>query len=115
MQTTIGINGVCGRMGMRILQLAQEDADLQVGSVGFTAKSSYRQGPEWSPDWGRTGSPSVLEIDLSSRVDALIDCSRRHHGGAANLYRPTNSLIVATTGHTPAQRQEIEAVHQTAC
>jgi 4-hydroxy-tetrahydrodipicolinate reductase len=118
MRTTIGINGVCGRMGMRILQLAQEDAELQV----VTALDSPRN-PQIGKDsgvvagLGPNGLPISSEIDLSTRVDALIDFSAPE-GTMAVL--PTCvarriPLIVATTGHTPAQRQEIEAAaHQTA-
>ena len=118
MQTTIGINGVCGRMGMRILQLAQEDTDLQV----VAALDSPRN-PQIGKDsgviagLGPNGLPISAEIDLSTRVDAVIDFSAPE-GTMAVL--PTCiarriPLIVATTGHTPAQRQEIEAAaHQTA-
>src|SRR5438128_1161958 len=76
MRTAIGINGVCGRMGMRILQLAQEDAELQV-----IAALDSPQNPQQGKDagvvagLGPIGVPVRAEIDLSTRLDAVIDFS----------------------------------------
>jgi 4-hydroxy-tetrahydrodipicolinate reductase len=118
MRTTIGINGVCGRMGMRILQLAQEDADLQV-----VAAVDSPQNPQQGKDagviagLGPIGVPVTGTLPLEARVDAMIDFSAPA-GTMAILPACVDRripLIVATTGHTPAQRQEIEAAaHQTA-
>ena len=33
MKTVIGVNGACGRMGQRIIQLAQEDKELTLGAA----------------------------------------------------------------------------------
>ena len=33
MRITIGVNGACGRMGQRIIQLAHEDPELDIGAA----------------------------------------------------------------------------------
>ena len=33
MKTIIGVNGACGRMGQRIIQLAHEDNSLTIGAA----------------------------------------------------------------------------------
>ena len=33
MKTIIGVNGACGRMGQRIIQLAHEDKSLAIGAA----------------------------------------------------------------------------------
>jgi 4-hydroxy-tetrahydrodipicolinate reductase len=99
-------------MGLRILQLAHEDPELTVVAALDSAQS-----PSLGKDAGVVGGlgdigvPVASEIDLSTHVDAVIDFSAPE-GTMAVL--PTCvarriPLIVATTGHTPAQRQEIEA------
>ena len=118
MSTAIGINGVCGRMGMRILQLAHEDPELKVvAALDSPHSPSIGKDAGTISGLGQLGIPVSATIDLSTRVDAVIDFSAPE-GTMAVL--PTCvarriPLIVATTGHTPAQRQEIEAAaHQTA-
>jgi 4-hydroxy-tetrahydrodipicolinate reductase len=118
MRTTIGINGVCGRMGTRILQLAQEDPDLQVVAA-IDSPGNPRQGQDAGAvaGVGPIGVPVASAIELSTRVDVIIDFSTPE-GTMAILPTCVSrriSLIVATTGHTPVERQEIEAAaHQTA-
>jgi 4-hydroxy-tetrahydrodipicolinate reductase len=118
MNTTIGINGVCGRMGLRILQLAQEDKDLTVGAA-IDVPEHPCQGRDIGEIAG-VGKLGVLvrpDLSLETHLDALIDFSTPH---GTMMILPTCvarhiPLIVATTGHTAAQRQEIEAAaHETA-
>jgi 4-hydroxy-tetrahydrodipicolinate reductase len=116
--TTIGINGVCGRMGLRIFQLACEDKELVVGAAIDVPGHPY-QGRDIGEvaGVGRVGVPVAAELPLQARLDALIDFSTPQ-GTMAVLPQCVARripLIVATTGHTPAQRQEIEAAaHETA-
>jgi 4-hydroxy-tetrahydrodipicolinate reductase len=118
MRTVIGINGVCGRMGMRILQLAREDPELQVVAA-LDSPRNPNQGLDAGvvAGVGSIGLVVTSEINLSTHVDAVIDFSAPE-GTMAVLPTCVSRripLIVATTGHTPAQRQEIEAAaHQTA-
>lgn len=118
MRTTIGINGVCGRMGTRILQLACEDPELQVVAA-IDSPENPQQGKDAGAvaGLGPIGVPVTSEIDLSTLVNVVIDFSAPE-GTMAILPTCVSRripLIVATTGHTPVQRQEIEAAaHQTA-
>jgi 4-hydroxy-tetrahydrodipicolinate reductase len=118
MKTIIGINGVCGRMGLRIFQLAQEDKGLAVGATLDTPEHPF-QGRDIGEVAGvsKVGVPVGAELSVEIRVDAMIDFSTPQ-GTMAIL--PTCiarriPLVVATTGHTAAQRKEIEeAAHETA-
>jgi 4-hydroxy-tetrahydrodipicolinate reductase len=118
MKTIIGINGVCGRMGLRILQLAHEDKALAVGAA-IDAPGHPCQGRDIGEvaGIGQLGVPVGPELSLETRLDLLIDFSTPHGTMAvlpACIARRI-PLIVATTGHSAAQRQAIEAAaHETA-
>ena len=118
MRTTIGINGVCGRMGQRILALAHEDTDLKVG-VALDAPDCRGLGHDAGEiaGIGHLDVPVQTQIPLGHHIDALIDFSAPE--GTMTVLpvciERRIPLIVATTGHTHAQRQEIEAAaHETA-
>jgi 4-hydroxy-tetrahydrodipicolinate reductase len=118
MKTTIGINGAAGRMGQRLIHLAREDADLVLGA----ALDSPRH-PQMGRDVGEVcgldalGVPLSAELPLQQRLDVMIDFSAPE-GTMAVLplcVERRIPLVVATTGHTSAQRAEIEtAAHSTA-
>jgi len=115
MKTVIGINGICGRMGVRILQLAQEDKELAVAAAMDVAAHPW-QGRDIGElaGVGRLEVPVRAELPWEVRLDALIDFSTPQ-GTMAVLPQCVARripLIVATTGHTPAQRQEIEKAAQ---
>jgi 4-hydroxy-tetrahydrodipicolinate reductase len=118
MKTTIGINGVCGRMGKRILELAHEDKDLLVGAA-LESSDHPLQGHDAGEfaGLGHLDLPIRDQLPVDTRLSVLIDFSTPE--GTMSILRECVSrripLIVATTGHTPAQRQEIEAAaHETA-
>jgi len=118
MKTTIGINGVCGRMGLRIVQLAHEDRDLVIGA----ALDSPRH-PQFGQDvgdlagLGKLGVPVSAALPIDTRLDVFIDFSTPE-GTMSILPQCVGRripLVVATTGHMPEQRREIEAAaHETA-
>ncbi len=118
MKSRIGINGVCGRMGQRILSLAQEDPELEVVAA-LDAPLHPCQGRDAGEvaGIGRLDIPVREDLPLDLQVDAVIDFSMPE-GTMAVL--PTCvarriPLVVATTGHTPLQKREIEeAAHETA-
>jgi 4-hydroxy-tetrahydrodipicolinate reductase len=118
MKTVIGINGVCGRMGQRVLQLAHEDKNLSIGAA-LDAPSHPAQGKDAgeAAGVGLLGVPVSSQLSLDTRLDVMIDFSMPT-GTMAVLpvcVQRRIPLIVATTGHTPAQVQEIEAAqHETA-
>jgi len=118
MKTILGINGAAGRMGQRLVHLTCEDKDLTLGAALEAANN-----PHQSRDIGEVaglGSLGVLiraELPREQRIDVLIDFSMPE--GTMTLLplcvERRIPLVVATTGHTAAQRQEIEsAAHHTA-
>jgi 4-hydroxy-tetrahydrodipicolinate reductase len=118
MKTTIGINGVCGRMGMRIAQLAHEDSALVIGAALEDAGHA-RLGRDLGElaGLGSLKLPVRADLPLEIRLDVLIDFSTPA-GTMAVLpvcVQRRIPLIIATTGHSPEQRADIEAAaHQTA-
>lgn len=112
MKTVVGINGACGRMGQRLLQLAQEDKTLTIG-----AALDSREHPLQGRDAGEISGlgnihlPVRAELTAHHRLDAMIDFSTPE---GTMLVLPvclhrSIPLVIATTGHTREQRQEIEA------
>ena len=118
MKTIIGINGTAGRMGQRLVHLAGEDKELALGAA---LEAAYH--PQQGRDIGEVAGLGPLGVRIRAdvppeqRLDVLIDFSMPA-GTMAVLpicVERRIPLVVATTGHTPAQRQEIEAAaHQTA-
>lgn len=105
-------------MGQRILALALEDASLHVALAldsPMHPKQVHDAGE--AAGLGRMGLPICSSIPLDLRLDAMIDFSTPE-GTMAVLPACAARripLIVATTGHTPEQRKQIEeAAHETA-
>ncbi len=118
MKTVIGVNGACGRMGQRIIQLAHEDKDLALGAA-LEAPGH----PKLGQDVGEVSGLGRLEVPVRSdlppghRLDALIDFSMPDGTMMVVPWCVERRipLVVATTGHTAAQRRQIEeAAHDTA-
>jgi 4-hydroxy-tetrahydrodipicolinate reductase len=118
MKTVIAINGAAGRMGQRLVHLAHADKRLALGA----ALESLNH-PCQDRDIGEVcglGSlhiPVRSQILLEQRVDVLIDFSTPE--GTMNVLETCTTrripLVVATTGHSPEQKQRIEsAAHETA-
>lgn len=112
MKTIIGLNGAAGRMCQRIAQLAVADGDLQIGAALEVAASAYI-GKDFGEiiGAGKLNVPVEAALPAQTIVQALIDFSTPE-GTMAIL--PTCRerripLVIATTGHTPEQRAEIEA------
>jgi 4-hydroxy-tetrahydrodipicolinate reductase len=116
--TVIGINGVAGRMGQRLIHLASEDKDLKLGAA-LEAPGHPRLGQDVGEiaGLGALGVPVRSDLPFGQRLDVVIDFSSPE--GTMTVLpmciERRIPLVVATTGHTPAQRQEIEAAaHSTA-
>ncbi len=118
MKTTIGINGACGRMGKRILQLAHEDRALQI-----VAALDAPQHPDHGRDAGEVAGIGTLGVPVSAtllaerHVDVLIDFSVPE--GTMAVLRLARErqipLVVATTGLSAEQQREVDAAaHHTA-
>jgi 4-hydroxy-tetrahydrodipicolinate reductase len=118
MKVTVGINGACGRMGQRLVALAHEDPDLTLGAA-LEAAGHPQQGRDVGEvaGLGPVGVPVRADLPLGQHLDVVIDFSQPE--GTTTVLRLCLErripLVVATTGHTPAQRQEIEeAAHDVA-
>jgi 4-hydroxy-tetrahydrodipicolinate reductase len=114
--TVIGINGAAGRMGQRLLALAREDPELSVG-----AALEVPGHPLLGRDAGEAAGIGPAAVNLRSdlppdtRLDVAIDFSTPQGTQSALLLCVERRLplVVATTGHTAAQREEIEsAAHE---
>ncbi len=112
MRTTIGINGVCGRMGQRLVQLAREDAELTIGAA-LEAPSHPRQGQDIGEvcGLGPIGVPLRHGLTPDLRLEVVIDFSVPE-GTLAVLplcVAHRVPIVIATTGFSAEQRREIEA------
>jgi 4-hydroxy-tetrahydrodipicolinate reductase len=105
-------------MGQRIIALALEDKDLTLGAA-LDAPGHPQLGRDIGEvaGAGQLGVPVWADLPLEQRLDVMIDFSLPE-GTMAVLplcVQRRIPLVVATTGHTQAQRQEIEAAaHETA-
>src|SRR5262249_41736229 len=106
MKTHIGINGVCGRMGQRLVALAREDPGLSL--VAAIDSANHPQlGLDAGPiaSVGPIGLVVTSKLDLQTRVDVIVDFSLPE-GTMAILdtcIARRVPLVVATTGHSPEQ------------
>ncbi|OWK37650.1 4-hydroxy-tetrahydrodipicolinate reductase [Fimbriiglobus ruber] len=118
MKTFIAINGASGRMGKRLVALAQEDPDLVV-----VAAVNSPNNPHLGQDAGTIagvqplGVPVSAELPLSARIDCVIDFSSP--AGTLSVLKPCVDrklpLVIATTGLEADHRAEIAAAaHHTA-
>jgi 4-hydroxy-tetrahydrodipicolinate reductase len=118
MKTHIAITGAGGRMGQRLIALAKEDHTLQV-IAAIDAPTNPLQGRDVGEiaGIGKLGVPITYELPLAIRPDCVIDFSAPE--GTMSILPVCVArqipIVVATTGHTSAQKAEIEAAaHQTA-
>lgn len=118
MKTAIGIHGACGRMGQRLVALASEDRELHLAAA-FDASGHPKLGQDAGEiaGVGKLGLPTQADWTPGLRLDVVIDFSAPE-GTSVALERCLQHkvpLVVATTGHTAAQKAEIEAAaHQIA-
>jgi 4-hydroxy-tetrahydrodipicolinate reductase len=118
MKTTIAINGAGGRMGQRLVALAHEDPALKVvAALDAPGAPALGRDAGEVAGVGPVGVPISAGLPLEPRPDCVIDFSAPP-GTMAVLpvcVARRVPLVVATTGHTDAQRAEIEAAaHDTA-
>jgi 4-hydroxy-tetrahydrodipicolinate reductase len=115
MKTIIAVNGACGRMGQRIVQLAHDDPGLAIGAA-IDATNRERDIGEVA-GVGRLGVPVTTQLAPHHRIDVVIDFSTPE-GTLAVLPSCIDRkipIVVATTGFSEAQKKEVEAAaHHTA-
>lgn len=118
MKTTIGINGACGRMGQRIVQLAHQDKELTiVAALDSQTHPQHGRDVGEIAGLGALGVPVRADLPIGLHPGAIIDFSLPEGTMAVlpTCVEQRVPLVVATTGHTPAQKAEIEAAaHETA-
>lgn len=118
MKTIIGVNGACGRMGQRIIQLLQEDETLSLG-----AAIEFKGHPGLGKDIGEVIGLGPINVKVSPtvpighRLDVMIDFSIPE--GTMSVLplclERKIPLVVATTGHSKDEREAIEgAAHHIA-
>jgi 4-hydroxy-tetrahydrodipicolinate reductase len=115
MKTKIGVNGACGRMGMRIIQLARDDRDLEI--VAATDASQAGRDIGELAGIGNLDVPVSSVIPLNVHPDAMIDFSvpEGTMGVLNTCVERRIPLVVATTGFSEVQKRDIEAAaHHTA-
>jgi 4-hydroxy-tetrahydrodipicolinate reductase len=118
MKTKIAVNGACGRMGKRILQLAAEDKALQVvAALESAAHPEHGRDAGEAASIGKLGFHVTADVPLDVHPDALIDFSTPE--GTMTVLPLCIArkipLVVATTGLTDAQTRDVEAAaHHTA-
>lgn len=114
-KTLIAVNGACGRMGQRIVQIAAEDPELTIAAA-LDAPGIPKQGQDVGElaGIGKLGVPVRSELAPETRVQVVIDFSQP--AGTMNVLpicvQRKIPLVVATTGHSAEQRQQIEAAAQ---
>ena len=112
MKTHIAINGAAGRMGQRLVHLCHEDHELALAAA-LESPGSPQLGRDIGEvcGIGRLGVPVRDALPEDRRVEVLIDFSMPE--GTMTVLpvcvRKRIPLVVATTGHTAAQKAEIEA------
>ncbi|HEX4611042.1 MAG TPA: 4-hydroxy-tetrahydrodipicolinate reductase [Urbifossiella sp.] len=118
MKTSIAIHGAGGRMGQRLVALAKDDPGLKVVAA-LASPGSPRLGRDAGEvaGAGPIGVPVAAELPLEPRPECVIDFSTPA-GTMAILpvcVARRIPVVVATTGHTDAEKAEIEAAaHDTA-
>jgi len=118
MKTPIAVHGVCGRMGHRLVALAAADPELAlVAAVDSPGHPAQGQDAGVVAGVGPIGVPVTAEIPLAAQPMCVIDFSSP--AGTMAIVKTCVDrkfpLVVATTGHEPEQKAEIEAAaHQTA-
>src|SRR5438067_1542709 len=111
MKTIIGMNGACGRMGQRIIQLANEDKELAIGAA-FESVGHPKLGQDIGEicGLGKLGVAVSADLPFDQRLDVVIDFSLPE--GTMTVLpwciKRRIPLVVATTGHSVAQKNDIE-------
>jgi hypothetical protein len=105
-ETKYGVNGACGRMGQRIIQLAQDDTTLQlVAATDVAAHPAQGTTSARLRDLANCTSPSRPPFRLTCIQMVMIDFSLPEgtmHAVKTCVERRI-PLVVATTGHlTPS-------------
>jgi 4-hydroxy-tetrahydrodipicolinate reductase len=118
MRTQVGINGAGGRMGQRLIHLLTTDNSLALAAALESVNSPHldRDAGEMC-GIGTLGVPVATNLPLENHLDVLIDFSVPE--ATLNILplcvERRIPVVIATTGFTPQEREEVEAAaHMTA-
>lgn len=108
----IGIHGCCGRMGQTIVRAVHADPNLEVGAA-LEAAGHPRLGEDIGAVCGLSTLGIPVAVELGEPVDCIIDFSVPQASLAiARLCAQRRiPLLVATTGHSAAQSEELIECH----
>jgi 4-hydroxy-tetrahydrodipicolinate reductase len=105
-------------MGKRIVQLANEDASLQIAAaLDFAGHPEQGHDVGVAAGVGALGAHVTCALPLSTHLDVMIDFSLPEGtmGVLKTCVDRKIPLVVATTGHSETQKRDIEAAaHHTA-
>jgi len=107
--TRVIINGACGRMGGRLVDLVVEDPELKL--VGALEKSDDpRLGSDIGTVHGKGEIGVVLSDEMAPDADVLIDFSTPESTvlRAKQCAENEIALVIGTTGLTPEQKKAVE-------
>src|ERR1700689_3947345 len=109
----LGVNGAAGRMGQRIVALAQADPELAVAAALEWASSPH-QGHDAGEIAGVGAIGTRIGAELIGPVDVIIDFSTPEGLVAIAEICAARSipLVGATTGLSDSQRESVVAASQ---
>lgn len=108
---TLGIHGACGRMGIRLIQLIQDDPALSMGAALERADH-----PALGQDAGELAGVGALGVPLTSTLDVPVSVVIDFSGPVAGLAIAQSCagkqipLVVGTTGFEPDQKRALEGL-----
>ena len=114
MKIKVGVNGACGRMGTRIVQLVQENAGMELaGAVEFAGHRSIGQDVGELCGCGKLGV--TLASEMNDALDVVIDFSTPEGTLFAIRWclEHRKPLVIATTGLSEQQVAEVQHAAET--
>lgn len=108
----VGVHGACGRMGTLLARAIIDANDLTL-ALAVDEPTHHGIGNDIGALCGYGPIGTLVEPGLSRSVDCLVDFSAPEAAVAAARFCADRQipLVVATTGFTAAQRDEIVACH----
>jgi 4-hydroxy-tetrahydrodipicolinate reductase len=108
----LAVHGAAGRMGRRVIDLAAKDREFQIVAAIEAAGS-----PHLGRDAGQIAGTSDLGVPLSENWKVTPDVAIDFSTAAASVTFARHChahgvpVVIATTGHSERQRQEILELH----
>jgi 4-hydroxy-tetrahydrodipicolinate reductase len=113
----IAVNGACGRMAMRVIQLALDDPEFQL-VCAMERPGHPSLGKDVGVLAGKDPIGLALSTDLAGRPQVLADFSEPKSSveRAREAAKIRAALLIGTTGFTDEQKKELQKIaKRTAC